>query len=87
MMSFVQKIMPGPSCDEVMETLQAYLDGEIDDKQAKKVARHLAKCSQCDRESQVYSKIKESLAKRKQPVDPEIMAAIKQFSQDLISPN
>lgn len=85
MMGIIQKIMPGPSCDDVMEVLQAYLDGEVDEKQAQKVARHLSRCTECDNESQVYLKIKETLAKHQRPIDPEVKAALQQFSQDLIS--
>ena len=84
MMSLMKLFRRGPSCEEIMEVLQSYLDGETDVETAKKVAGHLAECTKCDRESQVYQKIKDSLANRRKPVDPEIMGALHRFGDELI---
>lgn len=85
MMRLLDKLLGRPSCGEIMEVLQSYLDGEIDAKTARKVAEHLEGCTRCDRESQVYQTIKTSLASRRRPVDPEVMAALRQFGQQLES--
>lgn len=83
MMRFLDKLRGRPSCEEIMEVLQSYLDGEIDAETAKKVAGHLEDCTECDRESQVYKSIKSSLATRRRDVDPEILSALRQFGQQL----
>ncbi|MGH1491866.1 MAG: anti-sigma factor family protein [Acidimicrobiales bacterium] len=85
MMRFLNKLRGRPSCDEIMEVLQAYLDGEVSAEEAKKVASHLADCTECDRESQVYESIKSSLATRRREIDPEILAALRVFGEQLES--
>lgn len=85
MMRLLDKLRGRPSCHEIMEVLQSYLDGEIDADTAKKVAEHLESCTRCDHESHVYRTIKISLANRRRPVDPEILAALRQFGQQLES--
>ncbi|MGI9595299.1 MAG: zf-HC2 domain-containing protein [Acidimicrobiales bacterium] len=85
MMRFINKLRGRPSCEEIMAVLQSYLDGEIDAETARKVAGHLDDCTECDRESQVYQTIKASLASRRREVDPEILAALRLFGQQLES--
>jgi anti-sigma factor RsiW len=75
----------GLSCSEVLEVLQSYLDDEADADVARQVAAHLRDCDRCDRESQVYVKIKASLAGRRRPVDPQVMAALNRFGQELLN--
>lgn len=75
----------GLSCAEVMEVLQAYLDGEVDAETARKVAEHLDRCDMCDDESEVFRNIKHSLASRNEPVDPDVMANLRAFSDRLVS--
>lgn len=70
----------GMSCADVLEVLQSYVDGEIDDAEARQVLAHLDGCDPCDHESVVYRRIKVSLRKRATPIDPEIMSALTQFS-------
>lgn len=52
------------SCRRVGETLQAYLDGEVDDLRARRIARHLEDCRRCGMELDVYTEIKASLRRR-----------------------
>lgn len=72
------------SCQEVMEVLQSYLDGETDAAVARDVAAHLAKCPLCEGESQIYDRIRASLSHRQVAVDPQVMQALNSFSQQLI---
>jgi len=72
-----------PSCEEVMVILQAYLDGEVDAKRARRVARHLSVCDRCNTESHVYLDIKTSLASRRREIDPQVRAALEAFARDL----
>ncbi len=75
----------GLSCEEVMEVLQSYLDGETDAETTRKVIEHNADCANCELESKVYQDIKSSLARRTEPVDPTVMATLQNFSDRLVS--
>lgn len=79
----LKRLRRSPSCDEIMEVLQAYLDGEVDAETARKVAGHLEDCSACSHESDVYERIKTSLSNRRRDIDPEVRAALEAFSRDL----
>lgn len=46
-------------CREMSRTLQAYLDGHVDEVTARRVARHLEACRRCGLEAEVYTRIKE----------------------------
>ncbi len=69
------------SCEEIMEVLQGYLDGEVDEETAKKVASHLHKCAHCAPEADLYSRIKESLASKQLVVDPDVMADLHAYGR------
>ncbi len=75
----------GPSCAEVMEVLQSYLDGEVDTDTARNVAAHLEACADCDHESETYRRIKVALAARAEPVDPQVMASLRAFTDRLVT--
>lgn len=70
-------------CDVVMDVLQSYLDGEIDVGAARKVARHLGRCSGCAVESEVFAGIQRHLADRPFEFDPEIRARLESFGRSL----
>ncbi len=70
-------------CDAVMAVLQSYLDGEIDVVEARKVARHLDRCSDCAVESDVFASIQRHLAGRPFEIDPEIRARLESFGRSL----
>lgn len=72
-----------PSCAEVMEVLQAYLDGEVDDSTARMVAGHLGACLHCAHESDVYHRIKAKLASRRRDLDPQVRLALEAFVHEL----
>lgn len=73
------------SCNEILEVLQSYLDGETDEETARNVSIHLAGCTNCCRESEVYQNIKTSLASRQKPVDADVMDALRSFSDQLMA--
>lgn len=81
----LQRFRRGLSCDEVMEVLQSYLDGEIDAETARLVAVHLESCADCDLESDVYRRIKLTLATTAEPIDPAVMASLRAFSSRLVA--
>ena len=70
----------GLSCDQVMEVLQSYLDGETDAETAKKVATHLDDCVNCDLESSTYKRIKVSLNAQPEAIEPEILHSLREFA-------
>lgn len=69
------------SCQDVLEVLQSYLDGETDEATARKVVAHLDRCDQCDHETWVYRRIKISLGSREVPIDPQVRAALTRYGQ------
>ncbi len=83
MIKLFRRRKTGPTCDQVMEVLQSYLDGEIDVETARAVAAHLDECDQCGPEAQVYAHIKVSLRERSAPVDAEVLAGLEAFGRRL----
>lgn len=81
----LNRLRGGPSCDEIMEVLQGYLDGEVDVDTARKVSTHLEMCTDCKPESDVYRSIKASLAASAEPVDPDVLASLRAFSDRLVA--
>lgn len=71
------------SCEEVLEVLQSYLDGETDAATARRVSEHLHECKDCTWESSIYERIKESLATPPDHVEPEILDRLEGFVRDL----
>ncbi len=74
----------GLSCTDMLEVLQSYLDGETEADVARQVAAHLDNCDHCDRESDVYLKIKTSLVNKRRTTDPEVLAALARFGEGLM---
>jgi anti-sigma factor RsiW len=63
--------------------LQSYLDGQVDEVTARRVARHLEVCRRCGLEVETYTRIKESLARRG-GVDPEAVERLRAFGAQLV---
>ena len=61
------------SCAQVGKVLQSYLDAELDDETARKVAEHLEDCRRCGLEADTYEELKAALlrgaAVEEEPVD------------------
>lgn len=49
------------SCHQVGRVLQSYLDDELDDDAAHRVAAHLEDCRRCGLEAEIYEALKVSL--------------------------
>ena len=71
------------TCRRVGETLQAYLDGEVDDLSAQRIAHHLEDCRRCGMELDVYTEIKASLQRAGGDVDGEALDRLRSFGQQL----
>jgi len=74
----------GPSCTEVLEQLQAYLDGEIEAGPARRIASHLQRCDSCEGESLVFVQIKVSLTRVRREVDTEVLDALAKYGSRLM---
>lgn len=69
-------------CREVGRVLQRYLDGEVDDLNARRVARHLEDCLRCGLAAGTYAEIKRSLA-RQGHVDHDTVGRLRAFGERL----
>jgi anti-sigma factor (TIGR02949 family) len=72
------------SCLEVGSVLQAYLDGEVDEVTARRVARHLEACRRCGLEAATYTDIKDALARRSSAVPEDAVDRLRRFGERLI---
>lgn len=75
--------VPEATCAEVVELLQSYLDGQLDDLTDRRVRRHLEKCRRCGLESETYQAIKDAIARRANRIDPDALARLRQFGERL----
>ncbi len=71
------------SCMQVMRVLQSYLDGEIDEVTARRVANHLDACRRCGLEAATYREIKAALRRRTAPLDRAAAASLRAFGAAL----
>ncbi|MFG2569815.1 anti-sigma factor family protein [Streptomyces sp. NPDC048567] len=72
------------NCLQVARVLQSYLDGETDEKTARRVAVHLNDCRRCGLEASVYQEIHSALARRTSP-DRGAMERLHAFGVSLLS--
>jgi anti-sigma factor RsiW len=69
-------------CREAVALLQPYLDGELDEKTAHRVASHIADCYQCGLEAGVYQQLSLSLREGVRP-PKETVARLQSFIDGL----
>lgn len=72
------------SCREVARQLNAYLDRELDDVTAQRIARHLDACRRCGLEASTYAEIKAALGRRSDPVPDEALLRLRRFGDELL---
>ncbi|MFN2506076.1 MAG: zf-HC2 domain-containing protein [Acidimicrobiales bacterium] len=75
---------PEATCAEVARVLQSYLDGQVDEMTARRVARHLEACRRCGLEARTYEAIKQVLARRKTDVDTDALERLRSFGELLV---
>jgi anti-sigma factor RsiW len=73
---------PSRECAHVGGVLQRYLDEEIDQETARRVAAHLEVCRHCGLEAATYRRLKAALARRAIP-DDETMSRLRLFVDEL----
>lgn len=72
------------SCLEVGSVLQSFLDGEVDEVTARRVARHLEACRRCGLEAATYSEIKDALSRRSGAVPQDAVDRLRRFGERLL---
>lgn len=72
-----------PDCARVRKVLQAFLDGELDERHAGMVAAHLEHCERCGIEADVYQQVKTELRQLRADPDPAAMRRLRQFAADI----
>lgn len=70
-------------CHEVGALLQHYLDDELDETRAARIAEHLEDCRRCGLELEAYEQIKSSLASRRPEVPAESVERLREFGRRL----
>jgi anti-sigma factor RsiW len=71
------------SCHQVAEVLQTYLDDELDEASAAKVAAHLEDCRRCGLEAETYEALKTSLHRGAAGVGDAPVARLREFGERL----
>lgn len=71
------------SCHQVGQVLQTYLDNELDDDAARKVAAHLEDCRRCGLEAETYEALKASLQRGSAGLADEPVARLREFGERL----
>lgn len=72
------------SCKEVGRVLQTYLDGELDELRAQKVAQHLEDCLRCGMTAETYADIKRALRRSAGAVPEETLERLRAFGDQLV---
>lgn len=83
-MNLIERLLM-PDCNRVRKVLQAYLDGELDDRHAGMVAAHLEHCERCGIEAELYQRVKDSLQELRQAPDPAAMSRLRAFADSVAS--
>jgi anti-sigma factor RsiW len=70
-------------CREVGQVLQSYLDGELDELLARRVARHLEMCRRCGMSAETYIEIKQALRRSAGSPPQEAIDRLRAFGEQL----
>ena len=81
--SWGRRSKPEVNCREVGKVLQSYLDDDVEDGFAEKIASHLDACKECGLEVETYRQIKTSLAAKMPEVDPDAIERLRSFGKEI----
>jgi len=70
-------------CHEVGALLQHFLDDELDERRAARIAAHLEDCRRCGLEAEAYEQIKVSLVGRRPDVPLGALERLREFGRHL----
>ena len=71
------------NCKQVARVLQAYLNGDLDELDTRRVTAHLEDCRRCGLEAATIREIKRALAGRYEP-PPDAVARLRAFCEDML---
>lgn len=72
-----------PSCEQVGQVLQAYVDGELGPQDAEHVAAHLVHCDRCEIEREVVTEVVGAIRRQRPDLDPAVVDRLTGFVEDL----
>jgi len=75
----------GVTCLQVARILQQYLDDQLDEGAAARVADHLDECRRCGLDAESYREVKVALASRSRPPSPEQIERLTSFVTGLVT--
>ena len=81
--SWGRRNKPEVNCREVGKVLQSYLDDDVEEDFAAKIAAHLEACRDCGLELETYQQIKTSLAAKMPDVDPDAIERLRAFGAEI----
>lgn len=70
-------------CKEVGRVLQSYLDGELDELLARRVARHLEVCRRCGMSAETYAEIQRALRRSAGSPPEDAVGRLRAFGEQL----
>ena len=85
-MKILGRLVPTPwqmSCRQVAKVLQSYLDHELDERAAAKVAAHLEDCRRCGLEAETYEELRAVLRRGPSGAADESVARLRDFGERL----
>jgi anti-sigma factor RsiW len=71
------------TCAEVGEILQEYLDDQLDERRASRLAAHLEECRRCGLEAETYRRIKHSLSAHQHDLPLDALERLRDFGRRL----
>lgn len=71
-----RSVPPDPDCHEVAAVLQSYLDGELADRDAGRVAEHLEHCHRCDIEATTVQQVIDAIQRQRPALDAASLARL-----------
>ncbi len=72
-----------PSCEQVGQVLQAYLDGELGPQDAERVAAHLVHCDRCEIELDIIDGVVHAIRRQRSALDAAVLDRLTDALQDL----
>lgn len=70
-------------CLEAARLLQAYLDGQVDERATERVAAHLHVCRRCGLEADTYRALKNSIGRHRRPLPEDRLRRLTAFAAEL----
>ena len=76
-----------PDCHEVAEVLQSYLDGELAERDAGRVAEHLEHCHRCDIEATTVQQVIAAIQRQRPVLDDATVGRLTGVIDQLAQPD